>query len=204
MSGATLHWYLQVTVVADWRNDMHTSRSRPMMLVALVAMLALVASACGSDDDGALSSSSGDDQPAAAVDDGAGDPQEFLNAALERGRPEIGEYEDPSELVIIDDIEGTGPQVEPHAMVTVHYIGASVDSGEVFDSSWDRDDTISFPLDGVIQGWSEGLVGMKAGGRRTLVIPAELAYGSTPPPGSGIAPDAALVFVVDMIGVENP
>lgn len=182
---------------------------RSLAAVAVIASLALFVGACASDDD-ATSGAGGADGSGATIDDGsadgngAGTATDYLDAALERGRPEIGDFEEPTELVITDDVVGTGTAVEPHAMVTVHYIGASVDSGEVFDSSWDRNDTISFPLDGVIQGWSEGLVGMKEGGRRTLVIPPEMAYGSTPPPGSGIAPDAALVFVVDMISVDNP
>jgi FKBP-type peptidyl-prolyl cis-trans isomerase len=61
---------------------------------------------------------------------------------------------------------------------------------------------ISFPLDGVIRGWSEGLVGMKVGGRRTLVIPGDMAYGANPPPGAGIAPNETLVFTVDLVDVS--
>ena len=70
--------------------------------------------------------------------------------------------------------------------------------GQVFDSSWQRGEPATFPLDGVIQGWSQGLVGMQPGGRRLLVIPAELAYGDAGA-GADIAPGETLVFVVDLI-----
>ena len=72
----------------------------------------------------------------------------------------------------------------------------------MFDESWSSGQPVTFPLDRVIPGWSQGLVGMKEGGRRTLVIPAELAYGANPPPGSDIPADAALVFTVDLVKVD--
>ncbi len=102
----------------------------------------------------------------------------------------------PETLVITDDIEGTGAEVQPGDAVTVHYVGVAATSGEEFDSSWERGEPITFGLDQVIQGWGEGLVGMKEGGRRTLVIPAELGYGN-----SGPAPGDALVFTVDLVSV---
>jgi peptidylprolyl isomerase len=82
--------------------------------------------------------------------------------------------------------------------VTVNYVGVGQQSGQVFDSSWQRGQPATFPLDGVIQGWSEGLVGMQPGGRRLLIIPAELAYGDAGA-GADIAPGETLVFVVDLI-----
>jgi peptidylprolyl isomerase len=75
-------------------------------------------------------------------------------------------------------------------------------SGQMFDSSWSRGEPATFPLDGVILGWQEGLLGMKEGGRRILVIPAAQGYGDTPPEGSGIAPGETLVFVVDLTAVQ--
>jgi peptidylprolyl isomerase len=86
--------------------------------------------------------------------------------------------------------------------VTVHYVGCGQQSAKQFDASWDRGQPATFGLDQVIQGWSEGLVGMKEGGRRELTIPGELAYGANPPPGAGIHPNETLVFVVDMISVK--
>ncbi len=119
-----------------------------------------------------------------------------------RGKPQLGATEAVIDLIVTDDVEGTGDEVTPGATVTAHYVGVSASSGAQFDASWDRGAPISFPLDGVIQGWSEGLLGMKVGGRRTLVIPGEMAYGSNPPPGAGIAPNETLVFTVDLVDVS--
>ena len=119
-----------------------------------------------------------------------------------RGKPSLGATDAVTELVVTDDVVGEGDEVTSGATVTAHYVGVSASSGAQFDASWDRGAPISFPLDGVIPGWTEGLVGMKEGGRRTLVIPSELAYGETPPPTSGIAPGATLVFTIDMAATE--
>jgi peptidylprolyl isomerase len=119
-----------------------------------------------------------------------------------RGKPQLGAAGAATELVITDDVVGSGDEVSEGATVTAHYVGVSASSGAQFDASWDRGAPISFPLDGVIQGWSQGLIGMKVGGRRTLVIPGHLAYGSHPPPGAGIAPDETLLFTVDLVDVS--
>ncbi|MBS1837137.1 MAG: FKBP-type peptidyl-prolyl cis-trans isomerase [Actinobacteria bacterium] len=118
-----------------------------------------------------------------------------------RGKPELAATDAVSELLVTDEVVGTGDEVTPGATVTAHYVGVSASNGAQFDASWDRGSPISFPLDGVIQGWSEGLIGMKVGGRRTLVIPGAMAYGATPPPGAGIAPNETLVFTVDLVDV---
>ncbi len=119
-----------------------------------------------------------------------------------RGKPNLGATETVSELIVTDEVEGSGDEVTTGATVTAHYVGVSASSGAQFDASWDRGAPISFPLDGVIQGWSEGLLGMKVGGRRTLVIPGHMAYGAHPPPGAGIAPNETLVFTVDLVDVS--
>jgi peptidylprolyl isomerase len=77
-------------------------------------------------------------------------------------------------------------------------VGVGQQSGQIFDSSWQRGEPATFPLDGVIQGWQEGLLGMQPGGRRLLVIPGSLAYGEAGKPPE-IAGDETLVFVVDLI-----
>lgn len=119
----------------------------------------------------------------------------------QRGKPAIDVPESPAtELGITDDIEGTGSEVLPGATVTVHYVGVGQASGREFDSSWSRGEPISFGLRQVIQGWGEGLVGMKVGGRRTLVIPGDLAYGSRPPTPA-IGADETLVFTVDLVSI---
>lgn len=101
-----------------------------------------------------------------------------------------------TELQKIDTNPGTGKEVKPGDTVTVDYTGAVASTGIVFQSSKDMGQPVSFALSQVIAGWSQGIPGMKEGGTRRLVIPAQLAYGSNPPAGSGIPADADLVFDV--------
>lgn len=109
----------------------------------------------------------------------------------------------PAELVVDDLVVGDGPQASAGQFVRAHYTGVTHAEGEQFDSSWDRGDPLEFRLGvgQVIAGWDQGIAGMKVGGRRRLTIPADLAYGDR---GAGgvIKPGAALVFVVDLVGVR--
>jgi len=109
----------------------------------------------------------------------------------------------PTELVINDIVEGTGPAAKDGDAVSVQYVGALYDTGEEFDASWDRGEPFDLTLGGgtVIAGWDQGLVGMKAGGRRELIIPPDLGYGPQGSPPS-IPADATLIFVVDMISIK--
>lgn len=107
-----------------------------------------------------------------------------------------------TELEVTDLIVGEGDAVQAGATVTAHYVGYGAATGQMFDSSWVRGEPATFPLPNVIVGWQEGLVGMQAGGRRLLVIPAELGYGDNPPPGSGIEAGETLIFVVDLVSSE--
>ncbi len=101
----------------------------------------------------------------------------------------------------IDTKEGTGKEVKPGDTVTVDYTGALAADGTIFESSLDSGQPATFGLDGVIKGWTEGLPGMKEGGTRRLVIPAEMAYGAS---GQGsIPPNAPLVFDVTLIKVGD-
>lgn len=97
--------------------------------------------------------------------------------------------------------EGSGARPGPTDTVTVHYEGRLID-GSVFDSSYERDETIAFPLNRVIPGWSEGVQLMNVGSQYRFVIPAELAYGSDERPGSPIPPNATLVFDVELLEIE--
>jgi peptidylprolyl isomerase len=109
--------------------------------------------------------------------------------------------EPPSDLITDDVVAGEGQAAKPGDHVTVHYVGVSFSTGEQFDSSWDRGRPFDFPLGGgrVIKGWDMGVTGMREGGRRTLIIPPSLGYGSR---GVGpIAPNETLVFVVDLVKV---
>lgn len=103
----------------------------------------------------------------------------------------------------IDTVEGDGEEVKAGAEVTVHYTGALAKTGLIFQSSKDTGEPISFSLDGVIKGWTEGVPGMKVGGTRRLMIPAAQAYGEA---GSGesIPPNSDLVFDIELISVKNP
>lgn len=107
------------------------------------------------------------------------------------------------QLQITDLIAGDGEQASAGHAAEVHYVGVSWKTGQEFDASWNRGETFSFKLGGgqVITGWDQGVVGMKVGGRRQLVIPPALAYGSQ---GAGgvIGPDEHLIFVVDLISVR--
>jgi len=106
----------------------------------------------------------------------------------------------PSGLHYVDLVEGTGLVVPPGATVTCHYTGTLAD-GTKFDSSRDRGQPLTFPLGKVIQGWRDGIPGMKVGGRRKLIIPPELGYGAR---GAGrvIPPNALLVFDVEVLSVK--
>ena len=106
-------------------------------------------------------------------------------------------------LVTEDRVAGTGAVVEPGDTVTCHYTGAVAKTGKVFQSSHDFGKAISFPLNGVIAGWTEGVPGMKVGGTRRLLIPAAQAYGSRPPYGSGIPADADLVFDIELVSIQG-
>jgi len=106
-----------------------------------------------------------------------------------------------SELQKIDLQEGTGSEAKAGDTVTVDYTGAVAATGTVFQSSLDSGQPVTFGLDQVIDGWKEGIPGMKTGGKRRLIIPAEKAYGANPPQGSGIPANAALVFDVTLHGV---
>ena len=105
-----------------------------------------------------------------------------------------------TDLVAKDIAVGTGAVVTPTSTVTAHYSGYGMNTKAKFDSSWDRGAPATFPISGVIQGWQQGLQGMKVGGRRLLIIPGNLAYG---PVGQGsVEPNETLVFVVDLTAVS--
>jgi peptidylprolyl isomerase len=201
-----------------------------MRLAALLAALALALAACGdaaddtTDDDGALpvTDANGDDDDDgenagdADNDTGAEETDETTGDTVTdpaTGVTVEGPLDDkpvitlpdgapPTELVVLDVVSGDGEEVPEGATVTTHYVGVSwLNDGEEFDASWNRGAPLTFPLSGVIQGWTDGIPGMRVGGRRLLVIPPELGYGAQSPTPA-IAPNDTLVFVIDLVDFE--
>ena len=119
-------------------------------------------------------------------------------------KPEIEFFdpEPPTDLVVTDITEGDGAEATSGSTVEVHYVGVTHSTGEEFDASYNRGQPLSFRLGvgQVISGWDQGVIGMKVGGRRQLVIPPHLGYGDR---GAGgvIGPGETLIFVVDLLGV---
>jgi len=116
-------------------------------------------------------------------------------------KPEIDfpEGPAPTELQIVELVEGTGAEAQATSTVNVHYLGVEYDSGEEFDSSWSRGESINFPLRSLIQGWQVGIPGMKVGGRRKLIVPPAQAYGNG---GGHPLAGKTLIFVIDLLGVS--
>jgi peptidylprolyl isomerase len=106
-----------------------------------------------------------------------------------------------SELQIIDTIVGDGEVVPEGATITAHYTGALVKDGTIFQSSHDFGDAITFGLNQVIKGWTNGVPGMKVGGVRRLVIPSAMAYGSARASAS-IPPNSDLVFDIELVKIN--
>ena len=111
----------------------------------------------------------------------------------------------PVELEITDIVEGDGKAAAAGDYLVMHYVGVRHSDGGEFDASWNRGDTFSFTLGSgqVIQGWDQGIEGMREGGRRLLSIPPDLAYGDQAR-GEAIPANSALVFVVDLLQVATP
>ena len=105
------------------------------------------------------------------------------------------------QLEIIDLETGTGDEVQPGATITAHYTGALVKNGIIFQSSHDFGKPITFGLDQVIKGWTDGVPGMKVGGWRRLIIPAEQAYGASSP-APNIPPNSDLVFDIELASIQ--
>ena len=122
---------------------------------------------------------------------------------MEKPEIEFPGAEPPADLVITDVTEGDGAEATSGSTVSVHYVGVAHSTGEEFDASYNRGTPLQFRLGigQVIQGWDQGVEGMKVGGRRQLVIPPHLGYGDR---GAGgvIKPGETLIFVVDLLEVS--
>ena len=125
-------------------------------------------------------------------------------ASPEKPQVDVPSDQPPSYQLELDDLRvGDGDEAVAGKIVEVHYVGVAWKDGEQFDASWDRGDTFKFGLGKgqVIQGWDQGVAGMKVGGRRRITIPPMLGYGKRGAPPV-IGPDETLVFVVDLVGVR--
>jgi peptidylprolyl isomerase len=122
---------------------------------------------------------------------------------MEKPEIEFPGAEPPADLVITDVTEGDGAEATSGSTVSVHYVGVAHSTGEEFDASYNRGTPLQFRIGvgQVIQGWDQGVEGMKVGGRRQLVIPPHLGYGDR---GAGgvIKPGETLIFVVDLLDVS--
>ncbi|MBW8060668.1 MAG: FKBP-type peptidyl-prolyl cis-trans isomerase [Solirubrobacterales bacterium] len=160
-----------------------------MIAISLGAALAIAG--CGGDDESTTTTTA--------------TSTESTTAEAEPTKPvvKVPEGAPPKKLEIKDLSRGTGAVAEAGDEVTVQYVGVDYKTGEEFDASWDRGEPFAFQLGGgqVIPGWDQGVEGMRVGGRRELIIPPDLAYGAAGSPPA-IAPNATLVFVVDLLGVR--
>lgn len=169
--------------------------NRKLLIPLLAALLAtFVIAGCGDDDSDSTSADATAAEEATAAE---GDVNLASKPAIE-----VPEGPPPKELEINDIVEGDGATAEDGSLATVQYVGVNYSNGEEFDASWDRGQPFPFQLGAgnVIKGWDEGVVGMKVGGRRELIIPPDLAYGKQGSPPA-IGPDETLVFVIDLIDV---
>ncbi|HKH64747.1 MAG TPA: FKBP-type peptidyl-prolyl cis-trans isomerase [Solirubrobacterales bacterium] len=165
------------------------------LILIIGACLALLVAGCGSDDSSTTSSSITDDTSSSQQAE-APEKKTKPKVKAPNGAP-------PKQLVTKDLEDGSGAEAKAGDAVTVQYVGVNYKTGKEFDASWSRGEPFTFTLGAgeVIQGWDQGIEGMKVGGRRELVIPPELGYGPAGAPPA-IPPNETLIFVVDLEAVE--
>ena len=171
-----------------------------LLTLTLVLLLAAGIVACGGDD-----SSSGETAATAAPTEApsAANTDEIVAGITKnlKKQPKVvtPEGDPPADLITEDIVKGTGKKANAGDVLTMQYVGVSWSNGQKFDASWDRGQPFQFQLGAgmVIPGWDQGLVGMREGGRRLLVIPPDLGYGEAGA-GGAIGPNETLIFVVDL------
>ena len=139
-------------------------------------------------------------RPASSRVDGVLLDDRMSDATNEKPEIDFPGGEPPTALQSTDVVVGDGEEAPAGATVRVHYVGVEFDTGEQFDSSWDRGEPVEFPLARLIPGWQEGIPGMRVGGRRQLVVPPEQAYG--PAGGGHRLSGKTLIFVIDLLAVR--
>ena len=172
---------------------------RRSLIPIFVACVALAIAGCGGGSDSSSTSST------SGSESGEGSVPTRSAAEAEKGtkpKVEVPKGAPPKKLVEKELIEGTGKEAKSGDSVTVQYVGVLYKNGEEFDASWNRGEPFTFHLGAgeVIAGWDQGVEGMKEGGRRELIIPPELGYGSTA--AGPIPANSTLVFVIDLLKVE--
>lgn len=177
--------------------------NRTRTAAALLLAVTLALPACGTDDDDPVTATSADnDAGNSAGNSAAGSaayaaPEVTANATDLTKEPKSGAGSGTvTTLQTKDLVVGKGKTATLSDTVTVHYVGSLFSDGSVFDSSWEGGKPISFSLAEVVPGFAQGIEGMKIGGRRQIVIPAELGYGAQEIPG--IPANSTLVFIVDL------
>jgi peptidylprolyl isomerase len=168
-------------------------------------LLAVGVAACGGDD----SSSDGETAATATPTEApAANNVDAIAAGITKNtkkKPEIAvpEGDPPATLMIKDIVKGKGPNAKAGDQLTMQYVGNAWSTGEQFDASWDRGQAFPFQLGAgmVIPGWDQGMVGMRKGGRRLLIIPPDLGYGAGGTPDGTIAPNETLIFAVDLVKI---
>jgi peptidylprolyl isomerase len=169
-----------------------------MPIIAGCATLALVGAGCGGG-----SSSTESTQASTASNSSTSTGVTVTGKAGKKPKVEVTGGTAPKQMVEKELIEGSGAEAKSGDEVTVQYVGVGYKTGEEFDSSWSRHEPFTFALGAgqVIKGWDKGVVGMKVGGRRELILPPSLAYGSAGAPPA-IGPNETLVFVIDLLAVK--
>ena len=176
------------------------------LALILFACLALVVAGCGDSDDSSTSSSETTTESVESSGEGTTESsggEESSGGGKTKPKVTVPNGAPPKKLEIKELEKGTGTTAKAGDAVTVQYVGVGYDSEEEFDSSWSRNEPFTFGLGAgeVIAGWDQGVAGMKVGGRRELIIPADLAYGPAGSPPA-IGPNETLIFVVDLLAVE--
>lgn len=172
------------------------------LALIVFACLALVAAGCGGGDDSSSSSETSASGEATTTESSS-PAEEASGSGKTKPTVTVPKGVSTKQLAFQDVEKGTGATAKKGDTVTVQYVGVGYDSEEEFDSSWSRNEPFTFTLGAgeVIAGWDRGVVGMKEGGRRELLIPGNLAYGSAGSPPV-IGPNETLIFVIDLLAVE--
>jgi FKBP-type peptidyl-prolyl cis-trans isomerase len=170
-----------------------------LLSILVASAIAVGAAGCGSG--GATKTAA---IPASAAPSTPATPQGSTNLKDTKVKPAVPKPTGtpPKKLVVKDIVVGKGTPAKKGDKLSMQYVGVTYADGKEFDSSWDRGQPFKFQLGkgSVIKGWDQGLVGIKPGGRRELVIPPNLGYGASGQPPS-IPPNATLVFIVDALSV---